>query len=105
MAWKDLHHQENIMDKSTITKLAYLSKLSIPDCDIKELSQNLDNILKLISEIDAAPTDNMDPMAHPLDFSQPLREDKSANNVNRERNQNDSSKTKDGYYIVPKILD
>ena len=41
MAWKDLHHQENIMDKSTITKLAYLSKLSIPEGDIKELSQNL----------------------------------------------------------------
>ena len=105
MVYKDLHHLEDIMDKNTITKLAYLSKLSIPDCDIKELSKNLDNILKLISEIDAAPTDNMDPMAHPLDFSQPLREDKSANNVNRERNQNDSSKTKDGYYIVPKILD
>ena len=105
MVWKDLHHQENIMDKSTITKLAYLSKLSIPDGDIKELSQNLDNILKLISEIDAAPTDNMDPMAHPLDFSQPLREDIPENNINREKNQNDSSKTKDGYYIVPKILD
>ncbi len=105
MAWKDLHHLENIMDKSTITKLAYLSKLSIPDSDIKELSLNLDNILKLISEIDAAPTDDMDPMAHPLDFSQPLREDISINDIDREKNQNDSSKTKDGYYIVPKILD
>ncbi len=105
MTRKDLLHLEDIMDKDTINKLAYLSKLSIPDSDIKELSQNLDNILKLISEIDAAPTDNMNPMAHPLDFSQPLREDISANNINRERNQNDSSKTKDGYYIVPKILD
>tara|TARA_B100001113_G_scaffold353765_1_gene359733 strand:+ start:3135 stop:3416 length:282 start_codon:yes stop_codon:yes gene_type:complete len=93
------------MDKNTITKLAYLSKLSIPDGEIKELSKNLENILELISEIDAAPTDNMDPMAHPLDFSQPLREDISTDNINREKNQNDSSKTKDGYYIVPRILD
>ena len=105
MAWKDLHHLEDIMDKNTITKLAYLSKLSIPDSEIKELSKNLENILELISEIDAAPTDNMDPMAHPLDFSQPLREDISTDNINREKNQNDSSKTKDGYYIVPRILD
>ncbi len=105
MAWKDLHHLEDIMDKNTITKLAYLSKLSIPDGEIKELSKNLENILELISEIDAAPTDNMDPMAHPLDFSQPLREDISTDNINREKNQNDSSKTKDGYYIVPRILD
>ncbi len=105
MISRGIRQLEKIMDKNTITKLAYLSKLSIPDSDIEELSQNLDNILKLISEIDAAPTENMDPMAHPLDFSQPFREDESVDNIDRERNQNDTSKTKDGYYIVPKILD
>ncbi len=105
MVWKDLHHVEKIMDKDTITKLAYLSKLSIPDSDIQELSKNLDNILKLISEIDAAPTENMSPMAHPLDFNQPLREDESVDDIDREKNQNDISKIKDGYYVVPKILD
>jgi len=47
------------MDKKTIDKLTFLSKLSIPESDIDELSKNLDNILKLIGEIDAAPTDGM----------------------------------------------
>lgn len=93
------------MDKNTINKLTHLSKLSIPDSDIDELTNNLENILKLISEIDAAPTDGMEPMAHPLDFNQPLREDKSIKDINRSENQNDTSKTKDGYYIVPRIID
>ena len=93
------------MDKDTIKKLTYLSKLSIPDSDIDELSKNLDNILKLIGEIDAAPTDGMLPMAHPLDFSQPLRDDFCKKDINREENQHDSTKIKDGYYTVPKILD
>ena len=93
------------MDKNTIIKLTQLSKLSIPESDIDELSKNLDNILKLISEIDAAPTEGMEPMAHPLDFSQPLRDDISKNDINRDENQNDLSKTKNGYYTVPKILD
>tara|TARA_B100001121_G_scaffold196654_1_gene171875 strand:- start:1278 stop:1559 length:282 start_codon:yes stop_codon:yes gene_type:complete len=93
------------MDKNTINKLTHLSKLSIPDNDIDELTNNLENILKLISEIDAAPTDGMEPMAHPLDFNQPLREDKSIKDINRSENQNDTSKTKDGYYIVPRIID
>ena len=93
------------MDKNTINKLTHLSKLSIPDSDIDELTNNLENILKLISEIDAAPTDGMQPMAHPLDFNQPLREDKSIKDINRSENQNDTSKTKDGYYIVPRIID
>ena len=56
------------MDKNIIKKLTYLSKLSIPESDIEELSKNLDNILKLIGEIDAAPTDGMLPMAHPPSF-------------------------------------
>ena len=99
------HHPGKIMDKNTIKKLTYLSKLSIPENDIDELSKNLDNILKLIGEIDAAPTDGMLPMAHPLDFTQPLRDDVSKKNINRDANQHDSSKTKDGYYTVPKILD
>ncbi len=93
------------MDKDTIKKLARLSKLSIPENDINELSKNLDNILKLIGEIDAAPTDGMLPMAHPLDFSQPLRDDICKKDINREENQHDSTKIKDGYYAVPKILD
>ena len=93
------------MDKDTIKKLTYLSKLSIPENDIDELSKNLDNILKLIGEIDAAPTDGMLPMAHPLDFSQPLRDDICKKDINREENQHDSTKIKDGYYTVPKILD
>ena len=93
------------MDKDTIKKLTHLSKLSIPESDIDELSENLDNILKLIGEIDAAPTDGMLPMAHPLDFSQPLRDDICKKDINREENQHDSTKIKDGYYTVPKILD
>ena len=93
------------MDKDTIKKLTHLSKLSIPENDIDELSKNLDNILKLIGEIDAAPTDGMLPMAHPLDFSQPLRNDICKKDINREENQHDSTKIKDGYYTVPKILD
>ena len=57
------------MDNDTIKKLTHLSKLSIPDKDIEELKTNLENILNLIGEIDAAPTDDMEPMAHPLDLS------------------------------------
>ena len=65
----DSHHLGKIMDKNIIKKLTYLSKLSIPESDIDELSKNLDNILKLIGEIDAAPTDGLLPMAHPLVLS------------------------------------
>ena len=78
------------MDNDTIKKLSHLSKLTIPDDDIEELKTNLKNILNLISDIDAAPTEDMAPMAHPLDFSQPLRDDKSDDAINRTENQNDN---------------
>jgi len=105
MAMKDLHHLEKYMDKNTINKLTHLSKLSIPESDIDELVTNLENILNLIGEIDAAPTQGMEPMAHPLDFNQPLRDDIPDREIDRSNNQNDQSKTRDGYYTVPKIID
>ena len=104
MAMKDLHRLEKYMDKNTIKKLTHLSKLSIPDSDIDELVTNLEKILDLIGEIDAAPTEGMEPMAHPLDFNQPLREDIPDKEIDRSNNQNDLSKIKDGY-TVPKIID
>ena len=78
----DSHHPGKIMNKNTIKKLTYLSKLSIPESDIDELSKNLDNILKLIGEIDAASTDGRLHMAHSLDFTHPLRDDVSKKNIN-----------------------
>lgn len=93
------------MKKDTLLNISNLAKIDIPDSDIDELTQNLNNILKLISEIDAAPTEEMDPMAHPLDFNQPLRDDKADKNIDRDSIQTDKSKIKDGYYIVPKIID
>ncbi len=93
------------MNKETLKNISNLAKIDIPDSDIEELSRNLENILALISEIDAASTDDMEPMAHPLDFHQPLREDKPDTNIDRDEIQKDKTKIKNGYYIVPKIID
>ena len=50
-------------------------------------------------------TDNMHPMAHPLNLKQELRKDEVTVTDERDLFQKNNKFTKDGYYKVPKIID
>ena len=93
------------LDNNKVKEIAFLARLSIEDSELEQSTKELNNILSLMDQLGEIDTRGAEPMAHPLDFSQPLRNDISKNDINRDENQNDLSKTKDGYYTVPKILD
>ena len=50
-------------------------------------------------------TENVKPMAHPLNLKQELRKDKVLEINNRDLFQKDNKYTDNGYYKVPKIID
>ncbi len=88
-----------------IKKIAHLARLSINEEEIQPLSKNLDNILALVGKMNEIPIEEVDPMAHPLNTTQPLRPD-----VATEKNQRDlflklAPQTMMGLYIVPQVLD
>lgn len=88
-----------------IKKVAHLARLSISEEEIQPLSHDLDNILALVSKMNRIPIDEVEPMAHPLNTSQPLRDD-----IVTEQNQRDlflklAPQTMMGLYLVPQVLD
>ena len=50
-------------------------------------------------------TDNIEPMSHPLNLKQYLRDDEVTENNKRDLFQENNENTADGYYKVPKIID
>ena len=50
-------------------------------------------------------TDEVEPMSHPLNLKQFMRDDKITEINNRDEYQNKNKNTQDGYYKVPKIID
>lgn len=88
-----------------ITKVAHLARIAISDEQSNHLSDDIRSILELIDKMKAVDTANIIPLAHPLEATQPLRDDEITETNQRERFQAIAPNVHSGLYIVPKVLD
>ncbi|MCY4656210.1 MAG: Asp-tRNA(Asn)/Glu-tRNA(Gln) amidotransferase subunit GatC [Gammaproteobacteria bacterium] len=92
------------MDTQTIEKLLTLSQIQLEEADRDALAKELDKILAFIEDMQSIDTENILPLAHPVDIDQPMREDKAVLEINRAEFQDVAPNVQDGYYIVPKVI-
>jgi len=88
-----------------IQKTATLARLTIDQKQAKRLAPQLENILELVNQINSVNTDQVEPLAHPLGFPQPLRKDEVTETNQRECFQQNAYLVEEGLYIVPKIIE
>ena len=93
------------LDSDDVKKIANLARLQIDEADIPEYAKNLSNILGLVEQMDAVDTDNVLPMAHPLDAVQRLRTDEVTEQNQRDHFQKHAPKVENGFYLVPKVIE
>jgi aspartyl-tRNA(Asn)/glutamyl-tRNA(Gln) amidotransferase subunit C len=65
----------------------------------------LSRIVDFVDQLQAVPTDDVVPMAHPLNQTQRMRPDAVTESNERERFQSNSEAVQDGLYLVPKVLE
>ena len=88
-----------------VKKIAHLARLGIEEQAIAHYAQDLSNILDLVAQMNALDTDNVLPMAHPLDQTQRLRADVVTETNQREAFKAIAPQTEAGLYLVPKVVD
>ncbi len=93
------------MDRETLAKLARLSQLELMPEEVGPALDDLNRIVALIDEMRAVDTRGAAPLAHPLDTDQPLRDDVVTESVNRETYQGIAPATRDGLYLVPRVVE
>lgn len=93
------------MDADEIAKLANLAKINIDDAIADDVASNISNILKLVDQLQAADTDGVAPMSHPMDAVQQLRADVVNEPNQRESLQAIAPAVADGLFLVPKVID
>lgn len=93
------------LDKSEVKNIAHLARIAINEDKIPEYATSLSSILDLVQQLQAADTDNVEPMAHPLDATQRLRLDAATETNHRDEYQSIAPATEDGLYLVPKVID
>ena len=93
------------IERSDIGKLAELARIRITEDQITTTTRSIANVLALVDQLQAANTDGVAPMAHPLDAVQRLRADEVTEEDQREAFQAIAPATADGLYLVPKVIE
>ncbi len=93
------------LDKNDVKKIAHLARLAIADDAIPGYASNLSDILQLVEQMNAVDTDNVQPMAHPQDACQRLREDEVTEHNQREHFQQLTEHVENGLYLVPRVIE
>lgn len=95
------------LKEKDIDYLSNLSKLDVPSSSKVQMLEKLQQIIELVSKINAADTKNIKPMAHPLDVFQSLREDivTEKNDIENMQNLVPEHAKSDGVYLVPKVIE
>lgn len=91
--------------RKDIEKVAVLARIQLDDTQVSALEKDLGNILDLVNQLGAADTDNVEPLAHPLDAVQRLRPDEVTEPDQRDAFQAIAPATEDGLYLVPRVIE
>ena len=94
-----------MLTQSDVERIAHLARLEIDERESKVFSDSLSQILALIEEMNAVDTSSIEPMAHPQDVGLRLREDGVTETDRRTEFQETAPATRDGLYLVPKVVE
>ena len=93
------------IDKSDIEHLCNLSKLNLDEEEQSVFLSQMQSILDMIEELQEVNTGDIEPMAHPLQMTQRLRDDEVTEFNDREKYQKNTEFAEDGFYKVPKVIE
>ena len=88
-----------------VMRVAGLARIELAQGDAEATRIKLNSILELIEQLQAVDTLGIDPMSHPQDLEQRLREDVATETDARDAYQTIAPRTENGLYLVPKVIE
>ncbi|MEO5677494.1 MAG: Asp-tRNA(Asn)/Glu-tRNA(Gln) amidotransferase subunit GatC [Usitatibacter sp.] len=88
-----------------ISRLADLARLELSGDEARALRAQLNDILAMVDRMAAVDTAGVDPMSHPQEVMQRLREDVVSDAQQRDSFQEGAPHVEDGFYLVPKVIE
>ncbi len=88
-----------------ISRLADLARLELSGEEARAMQRQVNDILAMVDRMAAVDTTGVEPMAHPQELTQRLRDDKVADAAQRDAFQEGAPQLEDGLYLVPKVIE
>lgn len=88
-----------------LKNLCILSRLEITPGEMEGMVARLSEIVTMVDALQAVDTAGVEPMAHPLDRAQRLREDRVTESDRHLLYQRNAQQVEQGLYLVPRVID
>lgn len=88
-----------------VKKIAHLARLGIETQDFDAYVHDLSGMLSLMVQMENLNTENVLPMAHPMEQGQRLRLDEVTEHDQHTQFQTIAPQVEDGLYLVPKVIE
>jgi aspartyl-tRNA(Asn)/glutamyl-tRNA(Gln) amidotransferase subunit C len=94
--------QTNLIDVAYIARLA---KLELTEAETDKFSEDLNQVLAYVAQLEQWDTTNVEPMYHPLPVFDALREDIPGSSLSNEAALANAPAQEDGQFRVPKVVE
>jgi len=93
------------LSKQQVQHIATLARLHLEDEQFDDVVAKLSSIVDFVDQLQQVATEDVVPMAHPLNQSQRLRPDVVTETNERDVIQKNAPEVADGFYLVPKVIE
>ena len=100
-----MSNKESIVDIPTVNKIARLSRLNIPDASKQNLTDDLNNILGFVAQLDEVNTSDVKPLASVTGHKLPLRSDEVTDGNIEDLVLKNAPESSSGFFVVPKVIE
>lgn len=93
------------LDKATVSRIARLARIRVPDEDLEQMVGELTNILSWVEQLNEVDTSDVPPMTSVVEMKLPERKDVVDDGGYRKRILGNAPRSEDGFFTVPKVVE
>ncbi|PIE45473.1 MAG: Asp-tRNA(Asn)/Glu-tRNA(Gln) amidotransferase GatCAB subunit C [Gammaproteobacteria bacterium] len=93
------------INDSILRQIEQLAKLSVSEQDRDLSIKKIVDVLEMLDQIDTDDLADLQPLYHPLEIHQPMREDIPDGNILRDKIQQQAPQVDNGLFLVPKVIE
>lgn len=93
------------LELDDVKRVAHLARVAIDEAEARSTLSQMNDVFKLIEEMQAVDTRGVEPMSHALDVAQRLRADGVTESDQHALFQSVAPQVEGGLYLVPKVIE
>lgn len=90
--------------KKDVEYIANLSRLKFEDSELENFTHQLNDILSYMEKLNELDTENVEPLAHPIENTNVFREDVVKPSIDRELALKNAPDKTEEFFVVPKVI-